>query len=120
MGVVVAVVEKLVALVVGQGHRAALGHRVIPPLGFRYSIIPILVVKTHQMNATEDRISGAMAEQEQLCVNPAKAARMLGLSVAKTYLLMAEGQLPFIKIGRSRRITVSAVKELIERCTVRN
>jgi hypothetical protein len=45
--VVVTVVEELLALFVGQGHRPALGHRSIPPLGLRYSIIPILVIKTH-------------------------------------------------------------------------
>jgi excisionase family DNA binding protein len=56
---------------------------------------------------------------EPLVVSTAKAARMLGISVAKAYLLMAEGQLPFVKIGRSRRITVSAIKELIEQCTVK-
>jgi hypothetical protein len=66
MGVVVAVVEKLVALVVGQGHRAALGHRVIPPLGFRYSIIPILVVKTHEAIDLIDPVNAIITDRRQL------------------------------------------------------
>jgi excisionase family DNA binding protein len=41
-----------------------------------------------------------------------EAASFLGISVAGTYQLMARGDLPFVKIGRSRRIPRRALVEL--------
>ncbi len=42
----------------------------------------------------------------------ADAARFLGLSVSQLYALMQRGDLPFVKIGRSRRIPHRALVEL--------
>jgi excisionase family DNA binding protein len=41
-----------------------------------------------------------------------------GISVAKLYQLMASGELPFVKLGKSRRIAWSALDELMRRHTV--
>ena len=42
----------------------------------------------------------------------ADAARFLGLSVSTIYGLMARGELPFVLLGRSRRIPHRSVVEL--------
>jgi excisionase family DNA binding protein len=41
-----------------------------------------------------------------------EAATFLSLSVASVYALMERGELPYIKIGRSRRIPRAALVEL--------
>jgi excisionase family DNA binding protein len=41
-----------------------------------------------------------------------QAATFLGISVAKTYTLMSRGELPYVKLGRSRRIPRKALVEL--------
>ena len=45
----------------------------------------------------------------------AEAARFLGLSRSNIYELMGAGKLPFVKIGRSRRIPHRALIELATR-----
>ena len=45
----------------------------------------------------------------------AEAAAFLSLSRATLYTLMDRGELPFVKIGRSRRIPKRAVVELAAR-----
>jgi excisionase family DNA binding protein len=47
-----------------------------------------------------------------------QAAGYLGLSVAKVYAMMTEGELAFVKLGKSRRITWEALEQLVRRCTV--
>jgi hypothetical protein len=49
---------------------------------------------------------------EVLLVPPAKAARMLGLGKTSIFKLMRSGVLKSKKIGRSRRIFVSSIREL--------
>ena len=44
-----------------------------------------------------------------------KAAEFLSISRSKLYELMDNGELPFVKIGRSRRIPRQAVVELAAR-----
>ena len=46
---------------------------------------------------------------------PKSAAAFLKVSVAQIYRLMAVGELPFTKIGRSRRIPRRALVELAAR-----
>jgi excisionase family DNA binding protein len=41
-----------------------------------------------------------------------EAARFLGLSRSSIYKLIAQGVLPSVKIGNSRRVPVRAVREL--------
>lgn len=54
-----------------------------------------------------------VVELEPLAVNPAEAARLLGLSRSHVYELMASGTIPYLKAGRSRRVPVEALKQFI-------
>ena len=47
-----------------------------------------------------------------------EAAAHLGLSVAKLYLLMGKGELPFVKLGKSRRIEWRDLESLVARSKV--
>lgn len=47
-----------------------------------------------------------------------QAAQILSISVPKLYHHMSQGDLPSVKIGKSRRITQQALDEFIQRCTV--
>jgi excisionase family DNA binding protein len=49
----------------------------------------------------------------RLLLTPVEAADALGLSRTRIYELMASGELPSVKIGRSRRISVAALHEFI-------
>lgn len=44
-----------------------------------------------------------------------EAARRLGLSRAKLYQLMESGELVYVKFGRSRRIPLTGLAELVAR-----
>jgi excisionase family DNA binding protein len=54
-----------------------------------------------------------MTEEEKLLKVPVVAER-LGLGVARTWELVASGELPSLKIGRSRRVPASAVDAYIK------
>jgi excisionase family DNA binding protein len=53
-----------------------------------------------------------MAEPERLLKVP-QVAEILGLGVAKTWELVATGELRSLKSGRARRVPASAVEEYI-------
>lgn len=44
-----------------------------------------------------------------------RTAELLGVSVPMVYKLMDRGELGYTKIGRSRKVLVSSIRELIER-----
>ena len=46
-----------------------------------------------------------------------EAMMLLSVSRATLYNLMDAGQLPYVKLGRSRRMPLSALRELIRRNT---
>jgi excisionase family DNA binding protein len=48
-----------------------------------------------------------------------EAARELGISRSKVYELLADGELPSVRIGRTRRIAVSALEEFVNAHTDR-
>jgi excisionase family DNA binding protein len=52
---------------------------------------------------------------EKLLITAGEAADLLGLGRTKVYELMAAGRIESVKIGRSRRLPVTAVHEFIER-----
>jgi excisionase family DNA binding protein len=57
---------------------------------------------------------------EELLIRPAKAARMVGVSVSKFYAMIATGQVPFVRLGaRAIRIPRKALEEWIESQTIR-
>jgi excisionase family DNA binding protein len=47
-----------------------------------------------------------------------EAAKFLRVSRAKLYTLMESGDLPFVKMGKSRRVPWKALHQLIERSLV--
>jgi len=48
-------------------------------------------------------------------VNVTEAAAFLSVSRSKLYQLMASGELPYVKLGRSRRVPKLELSKLIER-----
>jgi excisionase family DNA binding protein len=51
---------------------------------------------------------------EKLAYRVPEAAELLGLGRAKTYQLVASGELPSIRIGRAVRIPAQALREWLE------
>ena len=48
---------------------------------------------------------------EKLALRPAEAAETLGISRSKLYALMARGEVPTIRIGKSLRVPMAALRE---------
>ena len=44
------------------------------------------------------------------------AAQLLGVSRSKLYELLAQGELPTVRIGRSRRIAIADLEVFVHRC----
>ncbi len=61
------------------------------------------------------RDSESIEPVEPLAVSAVRAASLLGISRSKTYELMSLGQLPYLKIGRCRRILLADLRRLVER-----
>ncbi len=55
-----------------------------------------------------------MAEQRRLLLRPEEAARVLGLGRTKVYELMGSGTLRSVKVGNSRRISMTALDEFVD------
>lgn len=49
----------------------------------------------------------------------AEVAECVAISRSKLYAMMDAGELPYVKIGRSKRLSAAAVAELVESCRVR-
>ncbi|MBC5825087.1 MAG: helix-turn-helix domain-containing protein [Candidatus Eremiobacteraeota bacterium] len=54
-------------------------------------------------------------ESKPLVVNVQEAGRLLGIKQTKVYDLMRTRELPFLKIGRSTRIELTAILAFVER-----
>jgi excisionase family DNA binding protein len=54
-------------------------------------------------------------ETAKLLLKPSEAFELLGISRSKGYALLASGEIRSIRIGRSIRVPVTALKEYIER-----
>ena len=52
--------------------------------------------------------------EEPLAIPPAHVARLLSLSLPAVKKLIASGALPSFKLGKSRRVPLAALRELIE------
>ena len=50
---------------------------------------------------------------DKLLYTPQEAASLLALSRSRTYELMGAGALPYVHIGRSRRIKAAALAEFV-------
>lgn len=51
---------------------------------------------------------------EKILLKPMEVVEALGICRAKTYELLANGTLPSVRIGRSIRIPVTALKQWVE------
>jgi excisionase family DNA binding protein len=69
----------------------------------------------HEMKSSKSEIeeAGGLARVED-------ASRFLALSRSAVYKLMDRGELPFLKIGKARRIAWSALRDLVARCEERS
>ena len=54
---------------------------------------------------------------ELRCLKVLAVAEMLAISRAQVYKLMEAGELSYVKIGKSRRVRLDAVRDLIARNT---
>jgi len=52
---------------------------------------------------------------DKLLLKPAEAAEILGIARSRTYALIASGELPSVRIGKSVRVPLEALHEWIER-----
>ena len=51
---------------------------------------------------------------ERLLFTPEEVAEMLSLGRSTIYVLMASGSLGSVRVGRARRVPVTAVREYVE------
>jgi excisionase family DNA binding protein len=56
---------------------------------------------------------------DRLLLRPEEAARALGIGRSKLFLMLATGELPVVRIGRSTRIPTAALQHWVEQHTVR-
>ena len=54
------------------------------------------------------------------CLKVMRVAELLGISRAQVYKLMEAGQLAYVKIGKSRRIRLDAVRGLVQQNTIQS
>lgn len=52
---------------------------------------------------------------EPICVKVNEAARMIGVGRTKLYELIATGDVEVVKLGKSTRVTVTSLRELVKR-----
>ena len=52
---------------------------------------------------------------EKLLLNPEEAAAVLGIGRSRVFELMRERELLSVRIGRSRRVPVAAIRSYVER-----
>jgi excisionase family DNA binding protein len=51
---------------------------------------------------------------ERVCITPAEAAEMLGISRAALYRVMRGADFPLIRVGRSPRIPIAALHRWVD------
>jgi excisionase family DNA binding protein len=51
---------------------------------------------------------------ERMLLKPTEAAEVIGLGRSKTYELISKGQIPSVRIGKSVRVPVAALRNWVE------
>jgi len=51
---------------------------------------------------------------ERMLLKPVEVAEMLGIAKSRIYEMLAKGELPSLRIGRSVRVPVNALQKWIE------
>ena len=54
---------------------------------------------------------------ERLLLSPEEAAEVLGVGRSRVYDLMRKKELPSVRLGKSRRVPVAALRVYVERLT---
>jgi excisionase family DNA binding protein len=62
-------------------------------------------------------IKGKGEAMERLLLKPTEAAEVIGLGRSKTYALISSGVIPSVRIGKSVRVPVAALRTWIEQQT---
>jgi excisionase family DNA binding protein len=73
-------------------------------------------VEPTKLSATDLDNDDLRAHRQVWLVTLPAAARLLGVSRSKLYELVAAGELPTVRIGRSRRVAVSDLEVFVRRC----
>jgi excisionase family DNA binding protein len=78
------------------------------------------VIREHQVKEKQAMANLKSAESvtEQGLSTIRQAEQFLASSRSTIYALMDRGELPYVKIGKSRRIPSKALREFAERCLV--
>lgn len=58
-----------------------------------------------------------MDENKKLLVRVSEAAELLSVARSKAYVMVQTGELPSVRLGKSVRVPVSALREYVERLT---
>jgi excisionase family DNA binding protein len=61
----------------------------------------------------ENRMSAVMTGHSQTLARVTDVARFLSISRSKVYAMMDSGQLPYVKLGKSRRVRWPDVLKLV-------
>jgi excisionase family DNA binding protein len=91
---------------------------VAPPTPARHSMVVEAPASDAQKpkpekRTTEKPASNPRLVNEQSLITVPEAAELLSLSRSKVYLLMDGGTLPYIRIGRTRRVRLNDLRKLI-------
>ncbi len=63
-------------------------------------------------------MNGLDAKAQPQLGRVSEVAKYLNMSRSKIYLMMEQGQLPFVKLGKSRRVRWNDVERLIDENTI--
>jgi excisionase family DNA binding protein len=66
------------------------------------------------LHSTKEVYMDSTTTSERLLLRPAEAAEVLGIGRATLYALVLDGSIPSVRIGRSRRISVEALRRWVE------
>jgi excisionase family DNA binding protein len=66
----------------------------------------------------KEAMSNPMLSAESQLVRVTEVARHLSLSRSKIYQMMDRGELPYVKLGKSRRVRWPDVERLVEQNTI--
>lgn len=124
-----ALLRFVAAIEAGVKHRAAIPQdskaapasvdRVVaPPTPARHEVVvdaPASDAQQHKLakRTTEKPASNPRLVNEQSLITVPEAAELLSLSRSKVYQLMDDGTLPYIRIGRTRRVRLSDLRKTI-------
>jgi excisionase family DNA binding protein len=76
-----------------------------------------VLVSSMDFNARFSAWWAAEDAMDRLLLKPTEAGEILGLGRSKVYEMLANGELPVVRVGRSVRVPVEALREWVSRQT---